>query len=198
MSSVKVTHFSVPAIHPNVLPRDSPLLHSSHYFDLCCSQRSDTWKMSPVRKQVRTWAMLLSDYSNKDLCSLCAKRMNPLNVSAKKYKPVTCSSQHNCLEKSILGSLQCRSIKSKGLQCVLSWWAEGRLETDGVNVIPKAKLTSPRRSQAKWIFIKTSTIRENLICQFNYEASTQEGFGLDSVSLGESPSIPDSYNETER
>ncbi len=94
-------------------------------------------------------------------------------------------------------SLQCRSIMSKGLGCVLSWGAEGRLKSDGVNVITKAKLTSPRRSKAWWIFIKSCTIRENLICQFNYEAGAQEGFGLDSVSPGDSPSIPDSHDEKE-
>lgn len=94
-------------------------------------------------------------------------------------------------------SLQCRSIKSKGLGCVLSSWAEGGLKCDGVKAITKAKLTSPRRSKAEWIFIKFSTIRENLICQFNYEAGAQEGFGLDSVSPGDSPSIPVSHDEKE-
>ncbi len=93
-------------------------------------------------------------------------------------------------------SPQCRLVESKGLDCVPSWWAEGRLESDGVNVITKAKLTSsPRRSKAQWIFIKSSTIRQNLICQFNYEAGAQEGFGLDSVSSGDSPSIPDSHDD---
>lgn len=74
-----------------------------------------------------------------------------------------------------------------------SWWAEGVLESDGVTAITKAKLPSPRRAAALWIFIKSSTIRKNLICQFNYKAGAREGFSLDLVSLGDSASFPDSH-----
>lgn len=67
--------------------------------------------------------------------------------------------------------------------------AEGGLKCDEVNEITKAELTSPGRPTARRIFIKFSTIRENLICQFNYGAGAEEGFGLDTVSPRDSPSI---------
>lgn len=88
-----------------------------------------------------------------------------------------------------------RPIKSKGPGCVLKWWAEGTLESDGVRPTTEAKLPSHRRCEAEWIFIKSSTIWEDLICQFNYKVGAQEGSGLDSFSLGDWPSFPDSHNE---